>query len=157
MRQPVKAGVSVGPLHKEKDHKTTNRNLFKTPLTPYKMSKETKTEKEVTSEKKEKPSWVMPKQAELEKIIIDLHKQGESPAKIGLILRDKHGVPKVKLQGKRISEILKQAGETVISERTQVEKKIKVLEEHRARHKHDYCAQRSLTKKLWLVRAEITN
>lgn len=61
------------------------------------------------AEEIKKPDWVKMKPAELEKIVVDLYKEGVSSAKIGLILRDKYGVPKAKLLGKRITKILKDA------------------------------------------------
>ena len=100
---------------------------------------------------KEKPEWVKIKPAELEKLVIDLYKQGNIPAKIGLILRDKHGIPKVKLLGKRISKIIKDSKIPENSEKNIVEKKIKILEEHMQKHKHDYSALRSFSKKLWII------
>jgi small subunit ribosomal protein S15 len=49
--------------------------------------------------------------AAIEKIIVDLRKEGVSSAKIGLVLRDRYGVPDVKLvTGKRIGEIIKEKG-----------------------------------------------
>ena len=66
------------------------------------------TEKEVKKEKKvaSKPAWVKMKLAEMEKIVVDLAGEGKSPAQIGLVLRDKYGIPKAKLVGKGIREIL---------------------------------------------------
>lgn len=96
-----------------------------------------------------KPEWVKMKPAELEKIIVDLAKQGESPAKIGLILRDKHGIPKAKVLGKRISKILKEAKIEFKSEEKEIDEKLDQLKTHLAKNKHDYPAQRSLTKNLW--------
>src|SRR5262245_10449620 len=81
-------------------------------------------EKEETKEKTSKPSWVKMKSEELEKIVVDLAKKGESPAKIGLILRDTHGVPKAKLLGKKITHILKEHGIAYASEQDRVEKRI---------------------------------
>ena len=47
--------------------------------------------------------------AAITKIILDLRKEGASSAKIGLVLRDRHGVPDVKLAtGKRIGTILRE-------------------------------------------------
>jgi len=45
----------------------------------------------------------------VEKVIVDLRKEGTSSAKIGLILRDRYGVPDVKALtgGKRIGDILR--------------------------------------------------
>lgn len=61
--------------------------------------------------RKEAPAWSNMDVAAIEKVILDLKKEGTSSAKIGLILRDKYGVPSVKLAtGKRIDEILKEKG-----------------------------------------------
>lgn len=107
--------------------------------------------KEEAKSKSEKPSWVALKPVDLEKIVIDLAKQGETPAKIGLILRDKHGVPKAKMLGKRISQIIKESGQEIPTEKSYVDAEIKTLVGHMALHKHDYSAQRSLAKKQWIV------
>ncbi len=62
----------------------------------------------IQEEKKSaKPSWVKMKKEDLEKLIAELGKQGETPAKIGLILRDKHGVPKTRTFETKIAKILK--------------------------------------------------
>ena len=61
-----------------------------------------KPDKKNTDDKKSKVVWTKMKQDEVEKIIVDLGKQGEKPAKIGMILRDKYGVPKTKIYGKKI-------------------------------------------------------
>jgi small subunit ribosomal protein S15 len=61
--------------------------------------------------RKEAPSWSTTDAKEIEKIVLDLKKQGKAMSEIGLILRDKHGVPDVKLAtGKRIGRILAAAG-----------------------------------------------
>jgi small subunit ribosomal protein S15 len=55
----------------------------------------------------EAPEWSNTDTQEIEKIIIELKKSGMSSANIGLILRDKYGVPSVKLAtGKGVDEIL---------------------------------------------------
>jgi small subunit ribosomal protein S15 len=47
----------------------------------------------------------------IEKVIVDLKKEGYSSSKIGLVLRDQYGVPDVKLvMGKRIDQIIKENG-----------------------------------------------
>jgi len=59
--------------------------------------------------RKEAPPWANTDVSAIEKIIVDLRKEGLSTSQIGLILRDRHGVPDVKLiTGKRISQILKE-------------------------------------------------
>ena len=63
--------------------------------------------------KTEKPYWLKLKESEIEQIIVKLAKQGFPPAKIGLILRDKYGVPSVKaITNKKIQKILQEKGIT---------------------------------------------
>lgn len=98
---------------------------------------------------KVKPDWVKIKPAELSKIVLNLHKEGNSPAKIGLILRDQHGIPRAKLLGKKITQILKEENQNVETPIPQIEKSKDSLEKHIAKNKHDYTALKSLHKKLW--------
>jgi len=98
-----------------------------------------------------KPSWIKMKPAELEKIIIDLAKKGESPAAIGLVLRDKYGVPKAKLLGKRICQILDEKGIDYKEEVKIVQDRVDNLKKHLSGNKHDHPASRALTKKLWVI------
>ena len=136
---------------------------------------ETKTEKEIKEEKadksekvgkklgqdrsadspgeasQKKPSWIKMKPAELEKIVVDLAKKGEGPAKIGLILRDKYGIPKVKLFGKRLTQILKGANVEYRKEKNFFEARGEKLKGHLVNNKHDYPAARALTKNLWVL------
>ena len=57
----------------------------------------------------ENPSWVPLDQTEIEELIVKLAADGNTSAKIGLILRDQHGVPDVKLAtGKSITAIMKE-------------------------------------------------
>ena len=105
-----------------------------------------------TEEKKtEKPSWVKMKPAELEKIVVELAKEGKSPAQIGLVLRDKHGVPKAKLFGKKIKKILEENKVGYKSDQNIIEDHIEPLKVHISKNKHDHPASRALTKKLWAV------
>ena len=61
--------------------------------------------------RKEAPGWSNTDTAEIEKIIVELRKDGMSSSQIGLVLRDKYGVPDVKLAtGKRVNEILREKG-----------------------------------------------
>ena len=100
---------------------------------------------------KQKPNWVAIKPAEIEKIVVVLHKQGNTPAKIGLILRDKHGIPKAKLLGKKIKKILSDAEQSIVPEIVYVQEKVNKLEAHLLKNKHDYTARRSLNKKMWII------
>ena len=55
------------------------------------------------------PAWSNADPASITKIILELRKDGASSAKIGLVLRDRYGVPDVKLAtGKRIGTILRE-------------------------------------------------
>jgi small subunit ribosomal protein S15 len=106
--------------------------------------------KEETEEKKSgRPSWVKMKPAELEKIIVELSKKGESPAKIGLVLRDKYGIPKTKLLGKKISQILKDNNLSWKTDEEVMNDKISSLKTHTEKNKHDHSATRALTRRLW--------
>jgi small subunit ribosomal protein S15 len=59
----------------------------------------------------EAPAWSNTDVEAIEKVIIDLKKEGISSSRIGLVLRDRYGVPDVKLvMGKRIDQILKENG-----------------------------------------------
>ena len=91
------------------------------------------------------------KPAELEKIVKELAEQGNNPAKIGNILRDKYGIPNVRLLGKRMTKILKDSNTNYISEKDIVSKKIEGLRAHSAKHKYDNPAKRSLAKQLWVL------
>lgn len=113
-----------------------NRNLFNA-ISPSRCMAE------------KKPEWVKMKPSEVEAVIVELAKKGETPEKIGLILRDKHGIPKVKLVGKRIMQIIKAANIKTETQKSRIDSKIKVLEAHIAKNKHDYSAGRSLGKSVW--------
>ena len=97
------------------------------------------------------PSWLKMKPLEVEKIVLDLGKEGKTPQEIGTILRDQHGIPKTKQFGKRISKILKENNVKIVPERELLNKKINILKEHFKKNKHDYSASKSLTKKLWAL------
>lgn len=83
---------------------------------------------------------------EIESKVVELSKSGNSPEKIGLILRDQHGIPKAKLYGKKICQILKEKNLPANPEYQNTVKKVEKLKEHFAKNKHDYYAQRNITK-----------
>ena len=59
--------------------------------------------------RQEVPEWSNTDVQEIEKKIIELRKAGLSCAEIGLVLRDKFGVPNVKLvTGKRVNAIVRE-------------------------------------------------
>jgi len=62
----------------------------------------------------EAPEWSNSDKKEIEEVISDLSSEGHTNASIGTILRDKHGVPDVRLvMGERISQILKRLGKPI--------------------------------------------
>ncbi len=79
---------------------------------------------------------------EVEKIIIDLAKQGNSSERIGLILRDQHGIPKVRTLGIKIGSIMEKNGFNKNNDKKNIIAKIENLRKHFATNKHDYTAQR---------------
>lgn len=105
----------------------------------------------MTEQSNEKPNWLRTKSADLEKTIVDLAKEGKSLAEIGLVLRDKHGIPKSKLLGKRVSRILKEAKSTAKTEGDMFRAKVLNLNDHIGKHKHDKKAKRSLIKHGWII------
>jgi len=90
----------------------------------------------------DKADWSKIKPAEVEKIILDLGKQGMPPEKIGLTLRDQHGVPKAKLFGLKIKKVLQKGKIDTNSEKASLLKKIEKLHKHSEKNKHDYTAMR---------------
>jgi small subunit ribosomal protein S15 len=57
----------------------------------------------------EQPDWIELDRKEIEKLVIDLYNQGYSTSRIGIVLRDTHGVPDVKTAlGVSMYDILKQ-------------------------------------------------
>ncbi len=107
-------------------------------------------QKEKIEEKTEKPSWIKTRPEELEKIIIELAAQDTTPAKIGIVLRDKYAIPKTRLLGKKITQILKDKKIKYVKESDIIAKRIEKIKTHMIRHKHDYTAKKSLAEKLWL-------
>ncbi len=94
--------------------------------------------------KESKTDWVKQKPEEIEKIIVDLARKGTPPEKIGLVLRDQHGIPKAKLLGKKIGHILRANKIEVNSEHVNFSRKVENLRKHFGKHKHDYTAQRRI-------------
>lgn len=59
----------------------------------------------------EAPEWSNANTEEITQIIVDLKREGVPSSKIGMILRDKYGVPDVKLAtGKKIGDIIRENG-----------------------------------------------
>jgi small subunit ribosomal protein S15 len=55
------------------------------------------------------PKWVKYKKKDVEDLVVKLAKEGNTSSKIGMILRDRYGIPDVKaITGKSITEIMKE-------------------------------------------------
>lgn len=98
------------------------------------------------SEQKTSSSWVNMKPEEVESKIIALAKEGTSPERIGLILRDEHGIPKSKLLGIKVKKTLVKAKLWKDSEKLNLKDKTDKLHHHITTNKHDYSATRSHTR-----------
>lgn len=58
-----------------------------------------------------KPNWVTLNNDEIDQLLVNLKKEGLTKSKIGMVLRDQYGIPKVKeVRGARISKILEGNG-----------------------------------------------
>lgn len=93
------------------------------------------------------PKWVTYKSDEVEKLVIELAKQKYTSAQIGLILRDKYGIPDVKtITKKSISQIIKEHGiyPEIPEDLLCLLKKAVLLREHLTKHKHDMHSKRGL-------------
>jgi small subunit ribosomal protein S15 len=97
--------------------------------------KKLKTEEIKEETKKEKP--------DIEKIIIELAKQGITSEKIGLILKQKHNIKNVKKEtSKKISQILKENNLYVDADIKNLNERISKLNKHISKNKHDYVTKR---------------
>ena len=94
-----------------------------------------------------KPTWVRYKQRELELLIAKLAKEGHSPSKIGMLLRDFYGVPDAyQLAGKSIGAILKEKNlaPDIPEPLTALLRKAAGCYKHFTRNKHDMTGKRGL-------------
>lgn len=97
--------------------------------------------------KKSVPSWVKYKPKEVEMLIVKYSKEGMSPSKIGLRLRDAYGIPDVKILTKKsITQILKE--KNLLSELPEdllaLIKKFIFVKKHLDVNNKDFTAKRGL-------------
>lgn len=58
-----------------------------------------------------KPPWVTMSDEEVEKKVVELYNEGYEPSMIGMILRDRYGIPSVRqATGKKLVQILREQG-----------------------------------------------
>ena len=104
-----------------------------------------------------KPEWLKISLEELENIIVELAKQGMPSEKIGLILRDQYGIPKTKIYGKRISQIIEEKLNIKKQDNLQnIKRKIERMMAHLAKNRQDKkvkkCLQNQETRSIKLER-----
>ena len=84
--------------------------------------------------------WVTYSEKEVEDLILKLSKDGHTPSKIGLILRDQYGIPDVRvLLGTKVTKVLEKNGMGLkLPEDLQslLNKAVK-LDTHNEKHSHD--------------------
>ncbi|MEM3700616.1 MAG: 30S ribosomal protein S15 [Candidatus Bathyarchaeia archaeon] len=96
---------------------------------------------------KRPPSWCKYQPEEVEALVIKLAKEGNSPSRIGTILRDQYAIPLVKpITGKTITKILKDAGLALVmpEDLASMLKKAESLATHLERNKKDLHNKRAL-------------
>jgi ribosomal protein S15P/S13E len=96
---------------------------------------------------KRPPSWCKYEAEEVEALVIKLARAGNSPSKIGTILRDQHGIPMTKpLTGKTITRILSEAemAPSVPEDLEMLLRKASRLSTHFERNRMDLVNKRSL-------------
>lgn len=93
----------------------------------------------------EKPVWLKMSEKEMKKIIVELSEKN-TPAQIGLILRDQYGIPTTKVYGKKISQYLKEEGIESNPELENAEKKLERLKEHLKENITDRKAKHKIQK-----------
>lgn len=93
-----------------------------------------------------KPVWLKYSESEVKEIILKIaEKDPEMTAeKIGLILRDNYGIPKTKVYGFKIGEVLKEKNLYKNPDEKNLLKKVENLEKHLARNHGDKRAGRSM-------------
>lgn len=94
------------------------------------------------TQKLEKPTWLKLTDEEVKALILKLAEKGLTSEKIGLVLRDQYGIPRTKIYGFKIKEVLGEKFEepTIIN----LEKRVEKIINHYKKNKQDKKAERSL-------------
>ena len=103
------------------------------------MAKSKKSEK-----KTEKPVWLKYTAEEVKAIILKLANKGMTAEKIGLALRDQYGIPKTKLYGFKIKEVLEEKDKYDDPNIKNLKTHLDKIQEHYKKNKGDKKAERSL-------------
>ncbi|MEM0350149.1 MAG: 30S ribosomal protein S15 [Archaeoglobaceae archaeon] len=101
------------------------------------------------------PEWVEMSAEEVERKVVELYNEGYEPSQIGMILRDRYGIPSVKqVTGKKLMDILRENGirPKYPEDLKALIKKALRLREHLESHKKDLHNLRGLQlieAKIW--------
>jgi small subunit ribosomal protein S15 len=98
--------------------------------------------------REEAPEWQPLEKKEIKDLVVKLSKEGRTGAYIGLVLRDQHAVPNVKLAtGQSMSDILEEAGvaSQIPEDLQNLMKRAVHLQGHLATHRRDLHNARGLT------------
>jgi len=93
------------------------------------------------------PTWFRYGPEEVEAFVIKLAKEGQTPSRIGVTLRDQYGIPLVKsVTGRSVQEILEEANlrPTIPEDLSKLLAKATALRRHLARNRSDAVNRRSL-------------
>ncbi len=96
---------------------------------------------------KKPPMWCKYRPEEIEALVVKLAREGNNPDTIGVILRDRYGVPLVKpIVGKTITQILESsgAGLKMPEDLSSLLRKADALRKHLEKNREDYASKRSL-------------
>jgi len=97
--------------------------------------------------RKTAPAWLTIKKEEVEKLILNLNSQNVPTSMIGLVLRDRYGVPDItQVTGKKVTQILKanNVGPKVPEDLTNLIRKAIGLRKHLDENKKDLHNKRAL-------------
>jgi small subunit ribosomal protein S15 len=94
------------------------------------------------SNKTEKPVWLKYTEEEVRAIVLKLADKGLTAEKIGLVLRDQYGIPKVKIYNLKISKILKEKFQEPTD--LNLKNKLQKIISHYKKHEQDKRAELSL-------------
>jgi len=96
---------------------------------------------------KKPPMWCKYRPEEIEALVVKLAREGNNPDTIGVILRDRYGIPLVKpIVGKTITQILEisGAGLKMPEDLSSLLRKADALRKHLEKNREDYSSKRSL-------------
>lgn len=93
------------------------------------------------------PDWIDKSPREIEELAVELAEKGNSPSKVGKILRDRYGIPDVReAVGKSMLEVLESndVGPNIPEDLMNLMKKAVQLRDHLDKNPNDTRSQRSL-------------